>query len=87
MPGGRFAFIEVAEPPHRILRALYDFYLSKIVPIIGVLLVSDPTEYRMLYRYLRAYGRGERTAAAFGEQRLASVVDVAAVPDLKREDD
>lgn len=64
-PGGHYAFIEVTEPPHKLLRRLYDFYLSVLVPAIGTLLVSDPVEYRMLYRYLRAYGDGSRSEAAF----------------------
>ncbi len=69
-PGGRFAFVEVTEPPNRVLRALYDLYLSRVVPVLGRLLVSDPTEYRMLFRYLRAYGDGERSERALGEHPL-----------------
>jgi len=64
-PGGRYAFIEVTEPPSRLLRALYGFYLERIVPIVGTLLASDPVEYRMLWRYLRDYGDGARSMAAF----------------------
>jgi ubiquinone/menaquinone biosynthesis methyltransferase len=63
-PGGSFSFVEVTEPANPVLRALYDFYLSRIVPIVGVVLVSDPVEYRMLHRYLRAYGDGARTTDA-----------------------
>lgn len=65
-PGGSFSFVEVTEPPNRALRALYDFYLSRVVPVVGVLLVSDPVEYRMLHRYLRAYGDGASTSSALG---------------------
>jgi demethylmenaquinone methyltransferase/2-methoxy-6-polyprenyl-1,4-benzoquinol methylase len=72
-PGGRFAFIEVTEPANRMLRALYDFYLSKVVPVVGVLLVSDPVEYRMLYRYLRRYGRGQRSESALVGHPLLEV--------------
>lgn len=64
-PGGRFAFVELTEPPNRPLAALYDFYLSRIVPVAGRLLASDPTEYRMLFRYLRAYADGRRSERAF----------------------
>lgn len=72
-PGGRYAFIEVTEPPQRILAWLYDFYLSRIVPAIGVLLVTDPVEYRMLFRYLRGYGRGERSERALRAQSALTV--------------
>lgn len=63
-PGGAFSFVEVTEPPNRLLRALYGFYLSRVVPVVGVALVSDPVEYRMLHRYLRHYGDGSRSTAA-----------------------
>ncbi|MEO7721053.1 MAG: class I SAM-dependent methyltransferase [Pseudolysinimonas sp.] len=69
-PGGQFAFIEVTQPPNRMLRKLYDLYLSIVVPLAGRLLISDPTEYRMLYRYVRAYGAGERSAAGFARGDL-----------------
>lgn len=70
-PGGTFSFVEVTEPPNRVLRWLYDFYLSRVVPIVGVLLVSDPVEYRMLYRYLRLYRDGSSTGRAFQHPDLA----------------
>jgi len=66
-PGGQFAFIEVTQPSAAALRWLYDFYLSRIVPIVGRMLASDSTEYSMLWRYLRAYGDGARSAAAFDD--------------------
>ena len=72
-PGGRFALIEVTEPPDAFLRALYDFHVSRVVPVVGMLLFSDPTEYRMLHRYLRAYGDGRRTMRALAAHPLLRV--------------
>ncbi|KHK96462.1 hypothetical protein LK09_15845 [Microbacterium mangrovi] len=72
-PGGHFALIEVTEPPHRILRALYRFYIGVVVPRLARLLVAETEEYRMLARYLRAYGDGERTAAALASHPLLTV--------------
>lgn len=69
-PGGRYAFIEVTLPRNPVLRWLYDLYLSIVVPLAGTLLLSDPVEYRMLYRYVRAYGRGERTELALRHPEL-----------------
>lgn len=69
-PGGQFAFIEVTQPPNPVLRKLYDLYLSIVVPLAGTLLISDPIEYRMLYRYVRAYGAGDRSAAGFTRDDL-----------------
>jgi len=67
-PGGRFAFIDVTEPRNRILRRAYVRYLRWVVPAAGLLLLSDPTEYRMLHRYLADYGDGRRAVEAFTRQ-------------------
>lgn len=32
-PNGKFSFVEVSKPNHRLLALLYEFYLSKIIPI------------------------------------------------------
>jgi demethylmenaquinone methyltransferase/2-methoxy-6-polyprenyl-1,4-benzoquinol methylase len=47
--GGRFAFIEVAEPEHALLRAGHNLYFRHVVPWVGGLL-SD----RAAYSYLPA---------------------------------
>lgn len=63
-PGGRYAFVELTEPPNRLLRRLYGLYLRVIVPVAGMLCLSDSEEYRMLHRYVRGYATGSRTAHA-----------------------
>jgi demethylmenaquinone methyltransferase/2-methoxy-6-polyprenyl-1,4-benzoquinol methylase len=64
-PGGSFAFVDVTEPGCAPLRLAYRSYLRWIVPLAGMLLLSDPTEYRMLHRYLAGFGDGSRAVAAF----------------------
>lgn len=64
-PGASFAFVEVTEPANRLLRTLYLFYLRTVVPTVGLFCMSDPTEYRMLHRYLNNYGDGAYSVAAF----------------------
>jgi demethylmenaquinone methyltransferase/2-methoxy-6-polyprenyl-1,4-benzoquinol methylase len=46
-PGGRIAFLEVAEPPNPILRFGHGLYFGRVVPIVGGLL-SDAAAYRYL---------------------------------------
>ncbi|MCP3853250.1 MAG: ubiquinone/menaquinone biosynthesis methyltransferase [Actinomycetia bacterium] len=46
-PGGRVAFLDVAEPPNRIMRWGHGIYFDKVVPWIGGKL-SDPAAYRYL---------------------------------------
>ncbi|QDZ15057.1 class I SAM-dependent methyltransferase [Humibacter ginsenosidimutans] len=72
-PGGTFAFIEVTEPPSLLLRMLYGLYIGTIVPALARLLVADTEQYRMLGRYLRAYGDGRRTLDALAGHPLLVV--------------
>jgi demethylmenaquinone methyltransferase/2-methoxy-6-polyprenyl-1,4-benzoquinol methylase len=46
-PGGRIAFLEVAEPPNPILRFGHGLYFGRVVPVVGGLL-SDAAAYRYL---------------------------------------
>ena len=46
-PGGRFALLEVSEPPGGAMRALHGFYFNRVVPVIGGML-SDAQAYRYL---------------------------------------
>jgi demethylmenaquinone methyltransferase/2-methoxy-6-polyprenyl-1,4-benzoquinol methylase len=46
-PGGRFAFLEVAEPESAIVRAGHRVYFRHVVPFVGGLL-SDRAAYRYL---------------------------------------
>ncbi len=55
-PGGTFGLVEVSVPPYAVLRVPYLFYLGKIVPILGKLLLGNPENYRMLGRYVAAFG-------------------------------
>jgi demethylmenaquinone methyltransferase/2-methoxy-6-polyprenyl-1,4-benzoquinol methylase len=47
--GGRFAVLEVAEPPNPLLRAGHSLYFGRVVPVIGGWL-SDASAYRYLPR-------------------------------------
>jgi demethylmenaquinone methyltransferase / 2-methoxy-6-polyprenyl-1,4-benzoquinol methylase len=73
-PGGYFAFIEVTQPHNRLLRALYGLYLRLVIPTVGSLLLSDPVDYRMLYRYVREFRDGETARAAFDHPLLTLTV-------------
>lgn len=59
-PGGRFSLIEVSLPDARILRWPYRFYLNRIIPLIGRMLLGDPETYRMLGVYTERFGDSRR---------------------------
>jgi demethylmenaquinone methyltransferase/2-methoxy-6-polyprenyl-1,4-benzoquinol methylase len=49
--GGYFSFIKVSQPDVKVLRFLCAFYMGKLVPILGRLLLGNPIEHRMLWKY------------------------------------
>jgi len=64
-PGGTFSFIEVSQPKNIILRAFYKLHLKHVVPICGRILLGNPQEYRMLWKYTEAYKNAELTKRIF----------------------
>lgn len=55
-PGGVCAFIEISVPRAGLLRAVYLFYLKRVIPLVGRLLLGNPDCYRMLGIYTEAFG-------------------------------
>lgn len=68
--GGKFSFVEVSKPPNFILGKLYGFYLGKTIPILGRLLLGNPTEYKMLWRYASAFENAKKAAELFKNAEL-----------------
>ncbi|HYH68646.1 MAG TPA: class I SAM-dependent methyltransferase [Urbifossiella sp.] len=70
-PGGRFAFVEISVPPGRWLRRPYLFYLNRVIPLVGRVLLGNPDNYRMLGVYTERFGD---CGAARREFELAGLV-------------
>ncbi len=64
-PGGVFSFVEISVPPAMWLRTPYMFYLKRVVPIIGWLLMGNPENYRMLGIYTAAFDNCHTVETAF----------------------
>jgi ubiquinone/menaquinone biosynthesis methyltransferase len=69
-PGGQFSFIEVSKPKNKILKTLYKFYLGKIIPVFGSLLLGNPTEYKMLWKYTEVFENAKKAGAIFADVGL-----------------
>lgn len=69
-PGGRFSFIEISRPGNKILNASYGFYLGKVIPVLGKLLLGNPEEYRMLWQYTSRFNNARRAAEIFANEGL-----------------
>ncbi len=68
--GGQFSFIEVSKPENKFLRLLYKFYLGKIIPILGQLLLGNPEEYKMLWLYTNKFENAKKAADTFAQTGL-----------------
>ena len=62
-PGGAYSFIEISVPPSRFLRPAYMFYLKRVIPLVGRLLLGNPDCYRMLGIYTEAFGNARHFAS------------------------
>jgi len=70
--GGQFSFIEVSKPTNKILKQLYGFYLGQVVPVLGKLLLGNPMEYKMLWRYTDNFDNAKRAEEIFNSQGLTT---------------
>jgi ubiquinone/menaquinone biosynthesis methyltransferase len=68
--GGQFSFIEVSKPEPKILIFLYRFYLGKIIPILGKLLLGNPNEYKMLWKYTDKFENAKKATEIFNKMGL-----------------
>ena len=69
-PGGTFSFIEISEPKNKLLRSLYKLHLKHVVPMCGKILLGNPQEYRMLWKYTEAYKNSELAKTIFEKAGL-----------------
>jgi ubiquinone/menaquinone biosynthesis methyltransferase len=70
--GGQFSFIEVSKPRNKILKRLFGLYLKQIIPVLGRLLLGNPTEYKMLWRYTDKFDNAKSAEAIFNNQGLTT---------------
>lgn len=59
-PGGQVTILEFSYPKNPVIRALYDFYFTHMLPFIGCLVSRDKTAYTYLNRSVKGFVWGER---------------------------
>lgn len=69
---GQFSFVEVSKPNSKILKTLYGFYLGKIIPIFGRILLGNPEEYRMLWQYTNKFDNAKTATEIFTKAGLTT---------------
>ena len=58
-PGGQVTILEFSYPSHRLVRALYDIYFTRVLPLIGRIVSRDKTAYTYLNKSVKAFCWGE----------------------------
>ena len=54
-PGGRVLILEFSQPVSKPLKAVYDLYSFKLLPLLGRLVVNDEQSYRYLAESIRMH--------------------------------
>lgn len=57
--GGQVTILEFSYPSGRYIRALYDFYFTRVLPAIGRIVSRDRTAYTYLNRSVKSFCWGE----------------------------
>jgi demethylmenaquinone methyltransferase / 2-methoxy-6-polyprenyl-1,4-benzoquinol methylase len=62
-PGGMLAILEFSTPPNALMRGLYSFYSTRILPLAGGVVAGDLAAYRYLPESVSKFPRAELLAA------------------------
>ena len=73
VPGGRFVILEFSTPRIRLLRALYQFYFHRVLPLIGGLISGHRTAYQYLPRSVANFPVEEELARRMEAAGFAKV--------------
>ncbi|MCB1867562.1 MAG: bifunctional demethylmenaquinone methyltransferase/2-methoxy-6-polyprenyl-1,4-benzoquinol methylase UbiE [Gammaproteobacteria bacterium] len=69
-PGGRVLILEFSEPLSKPLKAVYDLYSFKLLPLLGRMVVNDEQSYRYLAESIRMHPNQERLKEMMEEAGL-----------------
>jgi len=72
-PGGRFVCLELTPYRRPLLRAVFGWYFSRIVPLVGGTLSGDREAYRYLPSSVAAFPDADTLAAMMGQSGLNDV--------------
>lgn len=61
-PGGQLMILEFSYPENKLVRALYDFFFTKIMPLVGKAMSKDPSAYTYFKNSVKGFIWGEEMA-------------------------
>jgi demethylmenaquinone methyltransferase/2-methoxy-6-polyprenyl-1,4-benzoquinol methylase len=62
-PGGTAAILEFSQPPNRAFAALYGFFSTRVLPVIGGMVSGSPDAYSYLPESIRKFPGAEDLAS------------------------
>ena len=71
--GGQMVILEFSYPENKVIAALYDFYFTHILPLIGKMLSHDKTAYTYLNRSVKSFIWGQPMCDKLSEVGLSNV--------------
>lgn len=72
-PGGRFVMLELGIPRNPIIRAVYKFYFTRIMPLVGAGISKDKAAYKYLPASVLNFPKPEDWTATMQKAGLAEV--------------
>lgn len=67
---GRFSFIEISVPQHKILKGFFMFYIKRIIPILGKFFLGNPETYKMLGIYTEKFKNSKQVFEIFERENF-----------------
>lgn len=61
-PGGQLMILEFSYPENKLVRALYDFFFTNIMPLVGKAMSKDPSAYTYFKNSVKGFIWGEEMA-------------------------
>jgi len=69
-PGGSLSLLEISMPRAGAFQWAFEFYIERLIPILGRMFLGEIDCYRMLGVYTKAFGSCERVLGPFREAGL-----------------
>ncbi|MFI5231888.1 MAG: class I SAM-dependent methyltransferase [Gemmatimonadales bacterium] len=72
-PGARFVILEFSTPRSAIIRATYNLYSRRVLPLVGALISGHPTAYQYLPDSIAQFPSAEKLKAMMSDAGFANV--------------
>lgn len=72
-PGGTFGILELTRPEHPVLRSGHDFYLRRLLPLVGKLATSNKGAYEYLCNSIQHFCKPENLESVMRQEGFIDI--------------